>query len=241
MNKEHIIAEIIRTADENNGKPLGKKRFAKETGIRESDWCGVFWARWSEAIKEAGFEPNIMNKAFPDDFIISKLIALIQELKTFPTMPELRLKRREDKNFPSHNVISRLGKKHEIAAKIIEYCEREEGFKEVIDICRPLCLTLPPNSGIVTQDNDQKFGFVYLMKSGHYYKIGKSSSSVERRMYDIGIKLPENLELIHKIRTDDPSGIEDYWHRRFKDKRKKGEWFVLSSTDVKAFKRRKFM
>jgi hypothetical protein len=83
-------------------------------------------------------------------------------------------------------------------------------------------------------------GFVYLMKSGRFYKIGRSNA-VGRRERELAIQLPEKSNTIHSIRTDDPVGIEGYWHKRFETKRKNGEWFQLDVQEFNAFKRRKFM
>jgi hypothetical protein len=57
-----------------------------------------------------------------------------------------------------------------------------------------------------------------------------------RREKELRIQLPERCTLIHSIKTDDPSGIEAYWHKSFDSKRMQGEWFNLNSADVKAFK-----
>jgi hypothetical protein len=43
------------------------------------------------------------------------------------------------------------------------------------------------------------------------------------------------------IRTDDPSGIELYWHLRFGANRKNGESFDLDRSEVAAFERWNFM
>lgn len=78
------------------------------------------------------------------------------------------------------------------------------------------------------------------MKSGRFYKLGRTNH-VGRRHWELGIQLPEKLNLIHSIATDDPVGIEKYWHERFADRRANGEWFELTKADIDAFKRRKFM
>ena len=85
--------------------------------------------------------------------------------------------------------------------------------------------------------SESKCGYVYLLKHGkrREYKIGKTFNPV-RREGEIILQLPEKVHPIHHIKTDDPSGVEAYWHDRFSAKRKEGEWFELSASDVKAFK-----
>ena len=87
---------------------------------------------------------------------------------------------------------------------------------------------------------NEELGYVYLMKAGRFYKIGRTNA-LGRRERELSIQLPERAEVAHSIKTDDPSGIEEYWHRRFHDRRKNGEWFELSAQDIAAFRRRKFM
>lgn len=242
MNKKHIIEEIIRTAKENNGVPLGINRFEKETGIKPNDWYGKYWARWGDAIKEAGFKPNKLQSAYTEEYIVQHVISLIKEINRFPTTGEFRLKAHRTQGFPAHTTIKRLGKgkKHALIKKILNYCQNKPKYKNIIEICEKALPTKKEESKNIPEENNASFGFVYLMRSGRFYKIGRASG-VEKRNYEIGIKLPEELETIHKIQTDDPSGIESYWHKRFSDKRKKGEWFDLSLSDIRAFKRRKFM
>ncbi len=58
MTKLTILDAIRRTSLLNGGRPLGKAQFESETGITRFDWFGVFWARWSDALREAGCPPD---------------------------------------------------------------------------------------------------------------------------------------------------------------------------------------
>ena len=83
-------------------------------------------------------------------------------------------------------------------------------------------------------------GYVYLLRSGTHYKIGKTRD-LESRIDQIRLQLPWPVEVVHKIETDDPDGIETYWHKRFSEKRENGEWFDLTSDDVAVFMWRRRM
>jgi len=88
MTKALILDQIRRTAAENDGVPLGRDRFLTQTSIKEADWLGKYWVRWSDAIREAGYEPNIMKGAYDDTFLLDKLVGLIRELGHFPVKAE---------------------------------------------------------------------------------------------------------------------------------------------------------
>lgn len=239
MNKQHILDEIVKTAEKNGGRPLGMKRFFAETGIRRGDWYGKYWARWGDAVREAGYSPNELQSPYDEDWLLEQLITLIRELGRFPAAGDIRMRERSDSTFPSHTTFARLGKKDEIVEKVLNYCREKGGHDDVIRICEAVAHT--EKRAAKSEDTDEpEAGFVYLIKSGRYYKIGRSNSA-GRREYELSIQLPERVTTEHVIKTDDPAGIEAYWHRRFKEKRKGGEWFELTAQDIKAFKRRKFM
>ena len=238
MDKQHILEEIRRTAKTNGGNPLGTQKFLKETGIRKSDWHGKYWVRWGDALREAGLTPNRMAEAYDELVLTEKLISLTRKLGQFPVEGDLRMESRDDPEFPSHSTFNRLGSKEQRVLKVQEYCRTHEGFQDVLEFC-PDVVDRKQHSRQKERSTDE-FGFVYLIKSGRYYKIGRSNSS-GRREYELAIQLPEKTNKVHEIRTDDPIGIEAYWHNRFESKRKNGEWFDLTPPDIKAFRRRKFM
>lgn len=241
MEKKFILDELRRFAAANNGKVPGRQVFVKGTGIRELDWKGKYWLNWSDLVQEAGFSPNEFNQAIDSDLALLRAAELIRELGHFPQRAELQLKRSADPTFPSDRVFARkFGKKALFAKCVLDWTKENPGWDDVSKICEPISVPQKDSCESENEVETLNEGYVYLMRSGKHYKIGKTNS-VDRRQYEIGIQLPEKLEPIHSIATDDPTGIERYWHQRFESKRLNGEWFKLTQKDVAIFKRRRFM
>lgn len=237
MTKNEIIKEIQRTADE-NGVALGKQRFLVATGIRESDWSGRYWSRCSDAVRDAGCRPQTLNQRLSDDVLLEATVTVVRSLGHFPTAAELRLETTNDKNLPSHNTFRRFGGLTGLRERLSQYCS-QKGLSDVLSLI-PDRIDTATRTEVISDESELSEGFVYLLKSGRYYKIGKANS-VEQRHRQLAIQLPDRLEIIHRIKTDDPFGVEQYWHWRFEAKRQNGEWFALTAAEVKVFRRRTFM
>jgi hypothetical protein len=241
MTRQHILDEIRRTTKANGGVPLGRDRFQQVTGIRYTEWWGRHWSRWSDAVREAGFTPNQLQGAYEDDELVEKLIGLIREIRRFPATGDLRLKKRSDASFPNDKVLaSHFGSTSNLRKVVIDYCGSHPGFDDIPSLCGPFVSNRDKESTTDEQLSTDVVGFVYLMKRGRHHKVGKTNAT-GRGEYELAIQLPEKLSTVHVIKTDDPDGIEAYWHKRFAAKRGNGEWFSLDNSDVTAFKRRKFM
>ncbi len=239
MTKDHILGEIRRTAAQNAGKGLGAARFYSETGIKESDWLGRYWARWGDALREAGLEPNQLKAKLSDEHLLQNVAILAKKLGRFPAMSDIRLEARKTPGFPSRNTLLRWGTVKALADRTRAWC-LAHGDPAAAALCETTSQRGAEASAEVAGTDEVQIGTVYLLKSGRYYKIGRSNA-VGRRERELAIQLPEKARMVHAIKTDDPPGIEAYWHRRFQDRRKNGEWFKLEAGDVAAFRRRRFM
>jgi len=240
MTKAHILREIKRTAQANGGVPLGSKRFATETGIGEPDWKGKLWARWGDAVREAGLAPNRLTQPYGEEELLDKYAELCLELRRLPAPADIKLSVRNGMRFPDWGTFrERFGGKPELISRLLIHCESRREYADVITLCKAYA-PARTNKQVDGERSSEEVGFVYLAKSGRFYKIGRSNSA-GRREYELAIQLPEKVQVVHQICTDDPAGIETYWHRRFEAKHKNGEWFDLDGADVRAFKRRKFM
>ncbi len=237
MDRQRILAEVQRTAAANDGRPLGYRSFEKATGITPHAWSH-YWARWGDTLSEAGFEPNLPHASYTHSFVAASIVDLTRRLGRYPTWRDWSIERRSNATFPSVETVRRFGGTDAVRTIVVEYCRGREDCTDVWQLIQD-SVSVGARSPVETLTDS---GFVYLIKSGHQYKIGKTKR-LGQRSRQFAIQLPHPHVVIHKIDTDDITGIESYWHRRFADKRLgTSEWFALSAADVRAFqKRRKSM
>ena|ERR1700694_4604567 len=234
VSRESIISaynELVAT----KGSPVGEDIFKRETGISSYYWRGGHWRSWSAFQSDAGHKPNLPTQKISDDTLLRCFAKLTLELDRIPTEADLTLKRKNDAGFPGPMRYRRWGSRDALLGRATEYCEGKAEFASVLELLkRGVSNTLHQRL-----DSFRVKGSVYLIRSGKRFKLGRTNAA-GRRLRELAIQLPQKPDTVHIIETDDPEGIEEYWHRRFDDKREGGEWFALTPEDVRAFKKRRF-
>lgn len=246
ISRQELLDNIRKYVKTHDGKIPGERSFAAATRIRQSSWKGRYWARWTDAVREAGYKANTLTQKVSDEDILARLANLVTKLGHFPVRDEINMEARQTPGLPTWETVrKRYGGMPETAEALLEL-SRKTGNKALGALCEGRLQREASRPVPVKKQKAQaaaKTGFVYLKYSPslRLYKIGKANDA-ERRGMSIGILLPTDLVPRHEIKTDQPNILERYWHARFQQKRKQGEWFDLNTDEVEAFKkRREFM
>jgi len=130
--RERILSEIKRLAAA-TGKPPGVAAFTRDTGIAQSNWYGVIWARWSDALSEAGLQSNTLQGRFDSAAVLRRLAEISRDRKAVPTTPEIKILRRSDLSMPNPKTITaHFGNREELMEALREFCIENEGFESLL-------------------------------------------------------------------------------------------------------------
>lgn len=209
-SKKSIIETYHDLVKKHGGKPIGQRVFKRETGFPHYYWQGGFWRSWSAFQEDAGYEHNNPTLKIPDEDLLRPFAELVIKMSEVPTEADLLLKRKEDSHFPSAKAYRRWGSRDSLLEKVAECCEGKEQFAPVLNLLREGI----SNSRERHIESFNIKGFVYILRSGKSYKLGRSNA-VGRRLRELAIQLPQKPDVVHVIETDDHESIEKYWHSRF--------------------------
>lgn len=103
----------------------------------------------------------------------------------------------------------------EIQQKLTYFDRRIEQSRQKVDVCTA--------------------GYVYLLSAvgTNIFKIGKSKASVLNRLKDLQTSSPIKLRYVYHAYVKNYSRCEIELHRKFSERRQIGEWFTLTTAEVK--------
>lgn len=89
----------------------------------------------------------------------------------------------------------------------------------------------PTYEDIASIKQPTKSGYIYILKSSGYYKIG-ISKNVKARIVSLQTSNPNKIELIHSKNIKDYMIHESFLHEKFIHSRINGEWFNLNNNQL---------
>lgn len=241
-SKEEILKKIKEWSKENDGKTPGEKVFYEYADFNVYQLHKLGWANYGELVDEAELIPNTFdNTQYSYEQICDLFISAMREKNQWPSRGYLDVKHLNDSSYPSSATFyKKLGLTGDLAQSILDYIGDKDDYDDVKNICLPVIekYAVSDKSDEAGKTVEEVYMYKYKNQS-QPIKVGRSKD-VERRGEEIVIGAHDKAVLIHSIKTDDPSGVENYWHRRFRKSGREeynNEWFRLKPEDVKAFKR----
>lgn len=92
-SKQEIL-DLYRACQAKIGKPPGKDRFCKMTGLKLAE-IDYYWPRPSALLQEVGAKPNEFNQKLPDEEVFEEYAKVCLYLNKIPTRGDLRIAQRE--------------------------------------------------------------------------------------------------------------------------------------------------
>jgi hypothetical protein len=229
-DREKIIDQLKRTTVANGGVPLSTRAFFKETGLGPRDLHRCGWPTHGALLQSQGLARGTMRQAYSDDELFRPLAQLTRVLGHFPTQNEREVERHREPAFPSSEAYLRRARGASLEVEFVDWCRRSNAYPDLVAKLSGSIV------GAIKQRRPAVRGYVYMMRSGRRHKIGRETTEGARQAA-AGTWL-EDPRVVHRIATDDPEGVERYWHERFRKQNKlvKGELYDLTAADVAAFK-----
>ncbi len=109
--------------------------FEKATGIRMSEWYGIHWRSWGDAITEAGYEPNERQGKLSSDEVLRKYAEAVRHFGRIPAEIDMRMFSRERPDFPGRSTYSNhFGNKQRLVAALAKFVRENADYADLEQI-----------------------------------------------------------------------------------------------------------
>jgi len=170
INRAEVIEGIQGMARENGGVAPGVRRFCAECGIREHEVVGRLWARWGDALAEAGFDNNTVNPKLGEDDLLCHYVRLARKLRRLPTTKDLRFEAAGSPGFPHPTTFTRrYGGITQLKERVRAWCEANPGNDDILSL---LPVTPPTDDDSSGDHGAFAIGVVHLINLGAITRSG---------------------------------------------------------------------
>jgi len=246
LSKDELIALVQRAARANGGRPQGKDHFFSDHGLTKRDLWALGIRSYGDLCELAGYVRNrFAQKPMEADQLFEPLALLTVQIGRFPDTTDREIARRGGAPIPEYRAYRTAQNTNgPLLQQLLEWCRSHPQHSGALQSLEAHVSRVDGAAPPARKRVKVVTGYVYLLRyggRGRKYKIGRSEAP-PRRHSQISGMVPDELAIVHVIASDDPIGIERYWHQRFENKLipNKKEIFLLDAEDVAAFKRRKY-